>query len=252
MDYSKVDPEVMKVYDVINKLIYRNSSLCVSFSEIRKELVLHPQALTNLLKRGRAVGLIAECKELGIGESGYTVLLNYVISLEYNIMNEIVKVSDKCIIMKHTVRSKLYNNSALPLRGVIVEVFGDLVLDKPLIYRGKGYYEINLTESIDKYYVFHLDSDVEIKPGETYTYEYEFYLKYFPPVDYFIVQPFNPVITFNAKTYLTRSGKRIIKSVKVEYPQNVIVREEEGKTYHEITIMKLSAILVKFWFHFAE
>ncbi|WP_286188793.1 hypothetical protein [Sulfolobus sp. S-194] len=224
----------------------------MSFSDIRREMGLHPQALTNLLKAGRTVGLIAECSELNLGENGYTILQNYVISLEFNVVNEIVEVSDNYVIMKHTISNKLYNNSPLPFRGVIVKVFGDLVLDKPLIYRGKGYYEINLTESIDKYYLFHLDSDVDIKPGETYSYKYEFYLMYFPSLDYFIVEPFNPVITFNAKTYLTKSGKRIIKSVKVEYPQNVIVREEEGKTYHEITIMKLSAIAVKFWFHFME
>ncbi|BAB66626.1 hypothetical protein [Sulfurisphaera tokodaii] len=252
MEYSKVDPELIKVIEAISKLTYRNGSLCVTFSDIRRELNLHPQAITNLLKRGRTIGLITECSELGIGESGYTVLLNYVISLGFDIVSEIFDISDNFVIMKHRVKNKLYNNALVPFRGVIVKVFGDLVLDKPLIYRGKGYYEINLVKSIDKYHVFHLDSDVEIKPRETFTYEYEFYLKYFPPVDYFIVEPFNPVTTFNAKTYLTRSGKRIIKSVKVEYPPNVIVREEEGKTYHEITIMKLSTRSVKFWFHFAE
>ncbi|BDC17567.1 hypothetical protein [Acidianus sp. HS-5] len=250
MGYSNVEENLRKVVEVIDNLIYRSSSLCITFSDIKRETGFHPQALTNLLKRGKTLGLLAECKELGLGEYGYTVLQDYIIFLEYNVINEIVNVNDKCIIMKHSLRIKEYNNSTLSFKGVIVKLFGDIDLDKPFKYDGKEHKEIYLEKTIDNYYIFHFDTDVEIKPGDTFTYEYEFYLKYFPPLDYFIVEPFSYTMLFNAKTYLTKSDKKVIKSVRLEYLPGVkIVKENQGKTYHEVEIIKIPSFRsIKFWF----
>ncbi|PVU77202.1 hypothetical protein DDW12_07755 [Sulfolobus islandicus] len=252
MSYVKVEPNLMKVAEVISKLIYRNGSLCVTFSQIRRETMFHPQTLTNLLEKGKTIGLITECKDLGLGENGYTILQNTVVSLEYSVINEIIKITDNHIIMKHLIKNRLYNNSILPLKGIIVKIFGDVLLDMPFIFKGRNNYEIDLTKNIsDKYYIFYLDSDIEIKPGETYNYEYEFYLKYFPPMDYFITESINYVMTYSAKTYLTKNEKRVIKSVRLEYPPDVkIIEEKQGKTFHEVKIIKLSSCRsIKFWFH---
>ena len=247
------DPELRKVIEVIESLIYRSSSLCIPFSEIKRETGLHQQVLTKLLRRGKAVGLIAECNELGIGNSGYTTLPNYVVYLEYTYVNEVVEVFDSYIVMRHSFKGRLYNNSLSPIRGVEVKVFGDIFYDKPLVFKGVNHYEVDWGKStVSNYYAFHFDDDVEIKPRDTYEYEYEFYLKYFPPVDYFIVEPINPAILFNVKTYLTKGGRRVIKGVRVEYPPNVIVREEEGKTYHEIEVLKLPVRPVKFKFYLTD
>ena len=244
------DSELGRLLEAVIKLIYNKGSLCVTFSDIKKETNLHPQTLTNLLKKGKSLGIIAECRELGLGEEGYTVLQAYMVCLELKVVSEVVEVNDKCVIMKHEFKVKLYNNSKLPSTGAIVKVFGDVCLDKPLTFRGKEQKQVFLEESPDKYYVFHFDSDVKINPGETYSYEYEFYLKYFPPKDYFIVEPFDEVMSFNAKTYLTKGGKRVIKSVKVEYPPDSIVKENSGKTYHEVEAIKLRAFTsIKFWFY---
>ncbi|BCU69948.1 hypothetical protein [Stygiolobus caldivivus] len=245
------DGEFEKLIKAVMKSIYNKGSLCVTFSDIKKETNLHQQVLTNILKKGKSLGIIAECSELGLGENGYIVLPVYVIILEQSVVSEVVEVNDKYVIMRHEVKSKLYNNSKLLCKGVIIKVFGDVCLDKPLSFEGKEHRQVFLQESTDKYYVFHFDSDFEIKPGDTYVYRYEFYLKYFPPKDYFIVEPFNHVISFNAKTYLTNGGKRVIKSVNVEYPPDIVViRENSGKTYHEVEAVKLRAFnSIKFWFH---
>ncbi|BDC17820.1 hypothetical protein HS5_07100 [Acidianus sp. HS-5] len=241
----------MNIIETVNNLIERSGSLCINFSSIKKEISIHSQTLTNLLKKGEQVGLIVKCKDLGLGENGYTALPIYVVSLEYKVVNEIVDVTDKFIIMKHTIENKLYNNSSLPLRGATIKIFGDVCVDKPVTFIGREYKQIHLEESIDKYYIFNLDSDVEIKSGEIYTYKYEFYLKYFPPMDYFIIEPFNITMLFRAKTYLTKSGKKVIKSVRLEYLPNIrIIKENQGKTYHEVEIIKIQAFKrIKFWFN---
>ena len=250
---ENADPGLRRVVEVIDKLIYRNGSLCIPFSEIKRETGFHPQVLTNLLRRGKAVGLIAECSELGIGNNGYTTLPNYMVHLSYTFVNEVVDIFENYIVMRHLVKGKMYNNSQSPFRGVVINVFGDIFFDKPLVYRGVNHYEVNWDKSnVGNYYIFHFDEDVEIKPRGIYEYEYEFYLKYFPPVDYFIVEPFNPAVLFYAKTYLTKGGRRVIEAVKVEYPQNVVIKEREGKTFHEIEVLKLSTRPVKFKFYLTD
>ncbi|BBG23356.1 hypothetical protein IC006_0640 [Sulfuracidifex tepidarius] len=161
---------------------------CVKFSEIEDATGLHSQTLSRILDRLIEAGLIRKCFDFNKKDRGYAALVSPSITyLDLSVYLEHDRVTDKSVVLKHRFKCKIINNS-IPISKVSVYIYGDIEWTKPFIFKTPNTQNtIPLTKEIcpNNYCHFIMDLGKVIEYGEKASYDYEFYLYYFPPEDYF-------------------------------------------------------------------
>ena len=194
---------------------------CARFSELKKEVNLHSQTLSNLLKKMYNMGLVKKCQELGLKQDGYLLLIPYsFLTICQKALLEPVKLKEKCVVVKHIIHNQILNNTIMPFNKVLVKIYGDVVWDYPVILRTD---KIEEKKVLDKSkdcpnnvcnIVFNLNK--KVKPGTAVWYEWEYYGCYFPPRDYFTLEIYAQTIEVEIKIETLLDARKLIYVSKPE------------------------------------
>ena len=228
-----IGSDLITLIEVIRKMQLETGSIYLRFTDLLRYTGWHQQKLTRVLRRGIRLGLVTRHSD------GYDLNIptNMFIYESMGIALTIAGYTDGSLIMEHRVYAKLRNVDLLDVRSLFIRVYGDIFWDKPLKVRYQGVEVVKkLSDETcqNKICNFFIKLNEPIKPMGLIEYEYEFYLYYYPPRDYFSIDLVNSIKRLMVKVPRSyNDGKVMLDLIKVEAPGG-LVKVYSDKDYYMV------------------
>jgi len=226
-----LDEDLITLIRIMMELLLKSDPPCIKFMDIHRHVSWHQQKLTKVLKKGIKLGLITQC------ENGYALATPITKSI-YESMKIVLTIAystDNYLIMRHRVYAVLRNVGPINIERIFIRVYGDIYWNEPLRIRYQGIEivkELNSEICPQNMCNFIIELNRPIKPGGLLKYNYEFYLYYHPPKDYFSIDLINSIKRLIIKVPKNYGNYMQIMLGNVEVVDTGLVGTQSNKDFH--------------------